>query len=95
MMHEEEAKWKGVRTIRLDVWQFMQDWVVRLRRRFLWSPLSVVEAVESERGRFEPAAVAGMVDMIAIAKRTKGSHDAKPRATYNGLPLPGRQLMPT
>lgn len=50
--------------MRLDVWQFMQDWVVRLRRRFLWSPLSVVVALKSERGRFEPAAVAGVADIV-------------------------------
>ena len=64
MTHERESKRGGISTMRLDVWQFMQDWVVRLRRRFLWSPLSVVVALESERGRFEPAAVAGVADIV-------------------------------
>ena len=41
----------------------MQDWVVRLRLRFLWSPFSVLVVVGSERRRFELAAVAGVADM--------------------------------
>ena len=52
----------------------MQDWVVRLRLRFLWSPFSVVVALESERGRFEPAAVAGVVDMIGTTRRMEDSN---------------------
>lgn len=62
----KETEWDGISTMRLDVWQFMQDWVVRLRRRFLWSPLSGLGTVESERGRFEPAAVAGVADMMRL-----------------------------
>lgn len=56
----------------------MQDWVVRLRRRFLWSPLSVVVALESERGRFEPATVARVADMIAVARRMEDSQEVNP-----------------
>ena len=56
----------------------MQDWVVRLRLRFLWSPFSVVVAVESERGRFEPAAVAGVADMTGVAERMEDSQEESP-----------------
>jgi len=56
----------------------MQDWVVRLRLRFLWSPFSVLVVVESERGRFEPAAVAGVVDMTGVAGRMEDSQEEGP-----------------
>lgn len=49
----------------------MQDWVVRLRRRFLWSPFSVVVGLESERGRFEPVELGGVVDMIGMLGRMR------------------------
>ena len=61
----------------------MQDWVVRLRLRFLWSPLSVLVVVVSERGRFEPVAVARVADMIAGAGRMEGSQEEGLRASYN------------
>jgi len=78
MMQGKKTGWGGVSTMRLDVWQFMQDWVVRLRRRFLWSPPSVV-VVESERGRFEAEAVAGTSGMTAAAERMEGSQEVNPR----------------
>ena len=56
----------------------MQDWVVRLRLRFLWSPLSVLVVVESERGRFEPVAVAGVADMAGVAERMEDSQEESP-----------------
>ena len=56
---------------------------MRLRRRFLWSPFSVLVVVESERGRFEPAAVARVADMIGDAGRMEGSQEESPRGTYN------------
>ena len=46
---------------------------MRLRRRFLWSPFSVVVVLESERGRFEPVAVAGVVGMIGVAGRMENN----------------------
>ena len=66
---------EGIGTIRLEVWQFMQDWVVRLRRRFLWSPFSVVVELESGRGRFEPVAVAGVVDITGAAGRMENDQE--------------------
>ena len=62
----------------------MQDWVVRLRRRFLWSPFSVVVALESGRGRFEPVAVAGVVDMIGVVGRMGNDQETvNPPGAYN------------
>ena len=52
--------------------------MVRLRLRFLWSPFSVLVVVESERGRFEPAAVAGVVDMTGVAGRMEDSQEEGP-----------------
>lgn len=37
-----------------------------MRRRFLWSPLSVVVELESERGLFGQAVVTGVVDVDAV-----------------------------
>ena len=64
----------------------MQDWVVRLRLRFLWSPLSVFAAVESERGRFEPVAVAGVVDMTGVAERMEDSQEESPGVLISDPP---------
>ena len=61
----------------------MQDWVVRLRLRFLWSPFSVLVVVESERGRFEPAAVARVADMMQLAERMEDHQQGSPWGTYN------------
>ena len=44
---------------------------MRLRRRFLWSPFSVVVGLESERGRFEPVEVGRVVDMIGMLGRMR------------------------
>jgi len=78
-MYEKETEWGGVITMRLEVWQFMQDWVVRLRRRFLWSAPSVMAVVEPERGRVESATVVGVSDMAAVAERMEGSQEVNPR----------------
>jgi hypothetical protein len=63
----------------------MQDWVVRLRRRFLWSPFSVIGTLESERGRFEPAAVVGIADMVRATGRMEDSQEMRCSlgGTYN------------
>ena len=74
-MHGRGFSEESIGTIRLEVWQFMQDWVVRLRRRFLWSPFSVVVELESGRGRFEPAAVAGVVDIAGAAGRMENGQE--------------------
>ena len=63
----------------------MQDWVVRLRRRFLWSPFSVVVGLESERGRFEPVEVGGVVDMIGMLGRMEKGQTG-PHGAYNLIP---------
>ena len=75
--------------MRLDVWQFMQDWVVRLRLRFLWSPFSVLVVVESERGRFDPAAVAGVADITDVAERMVESQEESPGVLIADPPLSG------
>lgn len=60
---------------------------MRLRRRFLWSPFSVVVGLASERGRFEPAVVAGVVDMIEVAERIEDKQEVQCGGTYNLFPL--------
>lgn len=46
--------------MRFDAWQLRQDWVVRLRRRFLWSPGGAgVEAGLDERAGFSDEDMAG------------------------------------
>ena len=55
------------RTLRLDVWQFKQDWVVRLRR--LWRRLSEESGVVGTRSRLTACcAYLGLivVDMVGF-----------------------------
>jgi len=66
---------------------------VRLRRRFLWSPLSVAIALESERGRFEPAAVAGVADIV-MEKDSQGATGEPGTYVYLISPTSERELMP-
>lgn len=60
---------------------------MRLRRRFLWSPFSVV-VLESEMGRFEPAAVAGVVGMIRVAGRMENNQEVWPGGVLILIPDP-------
>ena len=57
----------------------MQDWVVRLRRHSLWPPSS-----ESQRGRSELVAAAGLVDMVGVVGRKGNDQEVvNPPCAYN------------
>lgn len=44
--------------------------------------------VESERGRFEPATVAGVADMVAVAERMEDSQEVSPGVLITSDPPP-------